>query len=311
MARFSENRRTELSAAIQDYSCDRVALPGAATAARRISLVAQMVESLRRIKFVKRISIRPIDPRRGDSASNLFDPLRAALLRVRDGDLDEAIWLVFLATHFGKHLQDGWRLMRDVYGDDGVPWTYARVANHPDAFEEWLGEAFEWLKGDGSGRRFGNHRKYETLRTDSVRGTSNVVKSYIAWVGANRGHALLLEDAQAALGNDPTVLFDELYRSMGAVISFGRTARFDFLTMVSKLGLANIEPGIPYLVGATGPLDGARLLFGNDRKAALRAEDLDNMVTALGAYLGVGMQVMEDSLCNWQKSPDKFIAFRG
>jgi len=41
--------------------------------------------------------------------------------------------------------------------------------------------------------------------------------------------------------------------------------------MVGKLGLANIEPEIPYLIGATGPLAGARLLFPNNKTAKLRA----------------------------------------
>lgn len=296
---------------MQEYARGYVQLPGADTISRRNALVAQMVESLRRIEFVKRIAARPIDPRRADPQTDLFDPIRAAVLHNRSGNLDDAAWLVFLATHFGKHVRDGWRLMRDVYRGNGVPWTYARVANNPEAFEAWLGEAYEWLKGDGIGRRFGNHRKYETLRTDSDRGTSNVLRSYIAWVGSNRGHSGLLADAEAEAGADPKALFDQLYRSMETVISFGRTARFDYLTMIGKLELAGIEPGIPYLIGATGPLSGARLLFGNSKDAKLRAGDLDIEVATLGAHLGVGMQIMEDSLCNWQKSPDKFIAFRG
>ena len=57
-------------------------------------------------------------------------------------------------------------------------------------------------------------------------------------------------------------VFDYLYRSMDAVASFGRMAKFDYLTMVAKLGLAPIEPGSTYMPGATGPLSGARLLFG-------------------------------------------------
>ncbi len=309
MARFSDNRRNALTIALQAYAVRE--LPGIATVARRNALVGQMVESLRRIEFVRRIAARPIDPSRADPASNLFDPLRAAVVHQRDGNLDEAMWLVFLATHFGKHLRDGWRLLRDVYRGDGPLWTFARVANNPDAFEAWLSGAYEWLKGDGAGRRFGNHRKYETLRLDSDRGTSTVFRTYVAWIGANRGHAEMLADAEAISGKDPKALFDELYRSLEMVTSFGRTARFDFLTMIGKLGLANIEPAIPYLVGATGPLAGARLLFANDRAAKLRAVTLDGDVAALGAHLGVGMQVMEDALCNWQKSPDQFRAFRG
>jgi hypothetical protein len=34
-------------------------------------------------------------------------------------------------------------------------------------------------------------------------------------------------------------------------------------------------------------------------------------VVKLGDALGVGMQVMEDSLCNWQKSPEAYVPFRG
>lgn len=95
------------------------------------------------------------------------------------------------------------------------------------------------------------------------------------------------------------------------VDSFARLAKFDFLTMVGKIGLASIEPGSPYLKGASGPLRGAILLFVENGVKPPSVKNLDTWVIELGAHLGVGMQVMEDSLCNWQKSPDKFIAFRG
>jgi hypothetical protein len=38
---------------------------------------------------------------------------------------------------------------------------------------------------------------------------------------------------------------------------------------------------------------------------------LEDWLLELDATLGVGMQVMEDSLCNWQKSPIRFKHFRG
>jgi hypothetical protein len=77
--------------------------------------------------------------------------------------------------------------------------------------------------------------------------------------------------------------------------------------MVGKLGLAPISPGSAYLRGATGPVKGARLLFGTQDKI----EILDAKLIELDAKLHVGMQVLEDALCNWQKSPDFFKAFRG
>ena len=98
---------------------------------------------------------------------------------------------------------------------------------------------------------------------------------------------------------------------MGDVVSFGRTARFDYLTMIGKLGLAHIEPGSTYMHGATGPFVGAKLLFGEADTANLNRASLDEMLIELEAYLNVGMQAMEDALCNWQKSPSVFRAFRG
>ena len=52
---------------------------------------------------------------------------------------------------------------------------------------------------------------------------------------------------------------------------------------------------------------GARLLFGGNNSLV----SLNNWLVELGAELNVGMQVLEDALCNWQKSPDKFRRFRG
>ena len=111
-------------------------------------------------------------------------------------------------------------------------------------------------------------------------------------------------------GGDAHQAFDDLYRSMRVVTRFGRTARFDYLTMVGKLGLAPIAPGSAYLQGSTGPVEGARLLFGNSRGAVLSATELDGWLVDLDTRLHVGMQVLEDALCNWQKSPGKFKPFR-
>jgi hypothetical protein len=77
--------------------------------------------------------------------------------------------------------------------------------------------------------------------------------------------------------------------------------------MLSKLGLAQVEPGSTYMNGSTGPLRGARLLFGGN----YAAPDLDGWLVDLDGELHVGMQVLEDALCNWQKSPEIFKSFRG
>ena len=100
---------------------------------------------------------------------------------------------------------------------------------------------------------------------------------------------------------------------MKEVIGFGggRLGRFDFLTMLGKLQLAPVAPGSVYLDKATGPLAGARLLFFGNRDHGITGNALEFRVNALDDILGVGKQVIEDSLCNWQKSPDVYEYFRG
>ncbi|EJJ5199426.1 hypothetical protein NJB38_004774, partial [Salmonella enterica] len=91
----------------------------------------------------------------------------------------------------------------------------------------------------------------------------------------------------------------------------GRTAKFDFLTMLEKLNIMDIEADSTYMAEATGPRRGANLLFGGSTSNIYSTTLLENWVSELDSYLNVGMQVMEDSLCNWQKSPERFIRFRG
>lgn len=299
-----------MSHALVRFAADDHPLPGLRDAAHRESFVEQLVESLRRIEYVHLIERKHHGQERGDPSSELFDPLRAAVLAKRRGDFDEACWLVFLAIHCGKNLRCGWRLARLIYAGGGRSWTWARVSAHPAEFSRWLAGHEAQLRPDGR-YGFGNHRKYETLDPQSARGTGYVVESYVRWVMVHGGHAGLLRHASDEAGGNPALAFDHLYHGINAVMSFGRMAKFDYLTMLSKLGLAEIEPGIPYMSGATGPVRGARLLFGARGGRPIPVRELDRLTALLGRRLGAGMQAMEDSICNWQKSPGRFRPFRG
>lgn len=296
-----------LSVKLMQYSLERRNLPGIDTQARRASLVRQMIDSLHRIDYVRRLGHRTISPDRANPKSDLFDPLKAAALHLQAGDIDEAAWLVFLSTHFGYHGKAHWRSIRMVYGAlGGTPWTWARTAANPMAFRNWFEENAAAL----ATILFGNHRKYESIRVDVKGNLADVVSSYVGWVGANRGHMLMFSDIFNANDQNPRKTFDVLYNNM-SVARFGRTGRFDYLTMMGKLGVWDIDPPHPYFGNATGPVEGASLLFTNSRAETMRRSDLSAQVVELGEFLGLNMQVMEDSLCNWQKSPDVYTAFRG
>ena len=305
-----------LNAELVEFDAQKRSLPGIISGAARSSLIEQLVESIRRVRYVAVVASQNLSPLRMDPTSDLFDPIKAAILKRRAGQVDEAFWLVFLFVHFRKNSETGWRLVRDVYGALGSGlWDWHHTSSNAGEFREWLAANFVALRGgDGVRRKFGNHRKYETLDPQSPNWTGAVVDSYVHWVGAPRTHLELIHSIQDLAGSDPRALFQAMYESMDQVIRFGRTARFDYLTMLGKIGLAPIEPGSAYMEGATGPLKGARLLFGGTTTAPLSKSVLDQWLRELAEATSLGMnamQVLEDALCNWQKSPTEFRAFRG
>ena len=307
-------RARKLAQDIVRYQKDTASLPGLSSAGCLDALVAQFIDSLRRTEFASHIRDVQHDPARMDPSSPMFDPLRAAVLRNRRGETDEAWWLVFIGTHFGKHSKDEWRLARDVYGrlGQGGRWDWATISSNPAAFQAWLATNEATLRGgDGVSRRFSNHRKYESLKVASVNGTAAIFASYVKWVGPPRKHGDMVRDLHKDVGQNPHDVFAALYHSMDAVKRFGRLGRFDFLAMLGKLGIAPVEPGTTFLKGATGPMAGACLLFGGASGAAMNAKDLEARLVDFGRATGLGSQVLEDAICNWQKSPDCYVRFRG
>jgi hypothetical protein len=299
----------QLEAALNKFHKTKRPLPGIATEKNRRAFAEQLLESIHRVRFVSVLRTRGISVARTDPNNVLFDPLRAAILNMRQDNIEEAFWLVFIFVHFGKHLHAGWRYAREVYGRLGGPgrWDWANTSADTAGFRAWLEAHKVELRREGIPRGFGNHRKYESLDGYSANGTGAVVESYVAWVDPPRNHRELIDQAYNGANGDPGMAFDSLYESMGAIARFGRTARFDYLTMLGKLGLAPIAPNSAYLKGATGPVKGAGLLFGMNESPAT----LDQWLGELDTELVVGMQVLEDALCNWQKSPSLFKPFRG
>jgi hypothetical protein len=299
---------------LRSYSRSVKPLPGIESPVALDTFVFQIIESIRRVRYVSEVAARPISPLRLDPRCELFDPVRAAIVWHRTGDLDEAGWLIFLFTHFGRNLRSGYRLLRDVYGRFGGQerWDWKTTSNDSFGFRQWLDRQSSTLKSDHTGHRaFGNHRKYQSLNAWKENGTGSAVESYVAWVKGAGGHQELFAQALASVRGDGQKAFRKLYAQMNVVMSFGRTAKFDYLSMVGKTGLAQIEPDSVYFGSATGPVSGAKLLFHGDELARTPVRHLERSADALAEAIGIGKQPMEDSLCNWQKSPTMPIRFRG
>lgn len=280
-------------------------LKGLPDAATIDTLAMQFVASLRREDYYRLLQTRTISPQRADPNSAWFDAERAVAFHMQRGNIDEAGWLIFLMTHFARRPDTHWSRLQNVYGRLGVGvWDWATVGADPVAFYQWLDANWQNIRG-----AFGNHRKYESLRPTAQRPMRAVIADYLAWIGPT-GHAAFFANAVHTAGNDQHTIFNYLFDTM-TVRSFGRLAKFDYLSLVGRYGLAPIEAGSAYLAGATGPGRGARLLVDGDPTSKTSNSDLQVELDKLNGRLDVGMAVMEDALCNWQKSPRYFAHFKG
>ncbi|GAB4049448.1 alpha-glutamyl/putrescinyl thymine pyrophosphorylase clade 3 protein [Spirosoma litoris] len=311
MREKNKDLANELKEKLIDFG-HHIPMPGINNTKNLECLIKQIVDSVRRIKYIATIKKKVYESGQiSDPSFIFFDPIKAAIWHKSQGNIDEAFWLIFLFVHFGKHSINEWKLVKDIYGqlESGQLWDWTAINNEPNLFRIWLNQNQEALKGG----RFGNHRKYESLDAFKPTGTASIIESYVNWISAYGSHNQMINAAIDSVGNDEETLFNHLYKSMRAVVRFGRTAKFDYLTMIGKLDLAKITPGSAYLNQATGPRRGASLLFEGSTDAKISAKVLEDKLRELNAYLELyyGWQVLEDSLCNWQKDPSSYVYFKG
>jgi hypothetical protein len=280
-------------------------LLGLLDAATVKALATQFVASMRREDYYRRVQTKLVSANRADPSNPSFDAERAVAFHMQQGNVDEAGWLIFLMTHFARRPDTGWLRLQDVYGRLGAgTWDWPIVTADPVAFYQWLAANWQDIRG-----AFGNHRKYESLRPNANRPMARAVADYLDWIGPD-DHRVFFANAVRSSGNDPHTIFDHLYSTM-EIKSFGRLAKFDYLSLVGRYQLAPIAAGSAYLDGATGPSRGVRLLFDGDPTSPTSNITLQGKLDDLDARLNVGMEVMEDALCNWQKSPKTFIHYKG
>lgn len=310
------NLANDLILSLKNFNRNKYSLNGLSSDDHYVTLAMQLIDSIRRIKYVDVIlnSNKPINPYRAEPNSSLFDPIRAARLYYNSGNYDEACWLIFLSTHFGKNIKTKWKLCSDIYSGLGTEiWTWCKITDDFRSFESWYESNYLELIKESTQRQYGNHRKYETLKYNSKRSIPEVFKSYINFIGKTRSHEARFDEAKT-ITHTPELLFELLYSNMRSVISFGRTAKFDYLTMLKKTNLLDVEPSHLFLHNSTGPIKGCWLLFNNNIGSGDSIKLLNEKLSSLATILPINylrMQVLEDALCNWQKSPNSYRYFGG
>lgn len=284
-------------------------LPGLADDDAREVLVAQLIESERRSRYISQLRRMKLSPAALTGRGGSFDPLKGAILKSRLGDHDEACWLVLISVHFGRNRNTGWQLAGDFYNqlDQGARWDWATTSGDVIGMRGWLDANLSALRSRGG--HFGNHRKYQSLDPWTSTGTGQVLSSYVDWVGTGTHMERFADVTKSAVSAQER--FAATCRSVAAVTGFGRVAQFDYVAMLGKMGLADVEADCAHLAGATGPLAGARLLLDGTESSTSRPADLEVRLSPVQQALKISFDVLEDAICNWQKSPRAFVPFRG
>jgi hypothetical protein len=222
------------------------------------------------------------------------DILRLILDAYDAGNRDEALWRTFIAAHFGRmsaskdvvgQVESSHRFLC-AFGSE-PHWTWTKVSDDPQLLCDWLLTSPDKLQQ----LSFGNHRKFESKKPYLF---WEVMDSFIKLVATWCGSPAALFETNASL--TPQLRHAEIYERL-RIRRFRRTGRFDFLALVGEMGLVDIEPGTCYLIGSTGPLEGAKQLWGQNKTG----RELDRLAVELAVTLRLSPLVIEDALCNWQK----------
>ena len=120
-----------------------------------------------------------------------------------------------------------------------------------------------------------------------------MVQSFLDWVEALGGSP---PQAFSAPAKSREVNFKSLYKSVRNLRQFGWTGTFDLLCSLGDLGILNVRPDSCYLSGATGPLKGARRLWGKTLP-----NELTRLADEAARTLGVPIAMIEDALCSYGK----------
>lgn len=279
------------------YNKDVRPLPGLKSRTNGRLFLTYLAEALEEVRSMVILKQNVVNGNGMSHKNSAFDPLTLAVLQQQQGNDEEAWWLVFLAAYFGKHKKTVWALLQGVYTalDTSIQWTWENTYLNKKLFDQWINDNQEFLRKLGS---FGEQHKYQTLDVHKTAKVVADINSYIDWVQQNGSHKEILNNAVRQVGSKPGDLFHYLYLSIDKGTHLTRPLKFEYLTLIGKLGLADIEPVDAYLMELPALKKGARWLFIGNEDANIGVKELNQSLKDLAQYLDFyyGIQVLEDAL---------------
>lgn len=253
---------------------------------------------------IRRISIYRNYKDRADNAvkdkipfSHTSNPF--VLAQRNDLSTSTKVWIIFLATYFGKSDTSGWKLFNRAAFDGNYELiSFEKVVKDVNKYFNYL-QSFDFFEGT----KYSNHRKYTKKSLLGEKGVFNSM-DYIT----NNIKDFTQKDRLS---------FNDAYLRSQKIPSFGRLSAFDFTSSLVKCSLNVEEPKSMYAENSTGPMQALKLILdltksiNTSRDARIKLSyDLVRFFEENSDIFMTG-QVLEDAICNWQKKPDEYRYFRG
>lgn len=258
----------------------------------------QMIDSIGRVNIF-RVYLERARKAESENLSYFHTSNPFTLAQRSSLTLETRVWHSYVATYFGKSNSSKWNLFnKATFRDDNSLITLEYISENREEYFDYLRSLNFFENGN-----FSNHRKYTKKSLDGEKG---VLYSFD-----------FVLDNLPLYTPDEIVPFDEIYRNALSIPNFGRMAAFDFTCNLCKCGLNVEEPESMYQSYSTGPLEALNdflILSGVDNAPkSLQISIGDELLRWFETNSDIYMlaQVLEDTICNWQKSPNSHTRYFG
>lgn len=260
-------------------------------------LARQTEDSIRRIEIYDSYRLKAEKATESQAPfTHTSNPL--VLAQRSDLSLNNRVWVLYLATYFGKSDKSNWELFkRASFREDKSLIGFKEIQSDPNAFFDYL-SSIDFFNGCD----YSNHRKFTAKHLDGPKGVFRSMKYVIENINVySQGKIFEFEDMNKLALKIP---------------NFGRLAAFDFTSTLVKCYCNVNEPKSMYAEDSSGPLNGLRLILKKtNNETSVKAQiqlsyDLMEWFSKNSSIFMLG-QVLEDAVCNWQKNTIVYKRYTG
>lgn len=260
-------------------------------------LAKQSIDSIRRIEIYRAYRIRA-DQAVFSNKSYIFTSNPFVLCQRPDLEVQDKVWIIYLATYFGKSDKSKWELFeRAAFNQKKSFFSFALVKSDLDMYFQYL-SSIDFFQNCN----YSNHRKFTAKKLQGEKGFFRSVEYFVKNI----------DEYTPKCRMD----FHKMFQLSQKIPNFGRLAGFDFTSSLVKCGVNVDEPLSMYAENSTGPLQGLGLLLrltsNNSSKSTQikLSHELTEWFLENSKIFMVG-QVLEDAICNWQKNTRTYIKYKG